>query len=113
METKVLKIVIIYYMYISIVINLYINVKCDNSVKIEKSTLCVYNSHNFIDIKSIIKNNPILLNDDTLPTIDKNIKCINSECKKSPSIKYIKYDFENMKFMYICNHCGESWTNNI
>ena len=85
-------------MYISIVIKIYIvNVKyCDNSVKIEKSTLCVYNSHNFIDIKSIIKNNPILLNDDTLPTIDKNIKCINSECKKSPSIKYIKYDFENI-----------------
>ena len=43
----------------------------------------------------------------------KNIKCINVECKKSPSIKYIKYDFENMKFMYICNHCGETWTNNI
>ena len=86
---------------------------CDNSLKIDRSNICVYNSHNFIDIKQIIKNNPILLNDNTLPEIDKNIKCINLECKKSPSIKYIKYDFENMKYMYICNHCGETWTNNI
>ncbi len=86
---------------------------CDNSVKIDKSSVCVYNSHNFVDIKSIIKNNKILLNDNTLPEIDKNIKCINPDCKKSPSIKYIKYDFENMKFMYICNHCGKTWTNNI
>ena len=102
------------YIYIDSDNNLYNKCKvCDNTTKINKSNICVYKSHNLIDTKSIIKNNKFLLSDNTLPEIDKNIKCINIECKKTPSIKYIKYDFENMKFMYICNNCGETWTNNI
>ncbi len=51
--------------------------------------------------------------DPTLPHID-SIKCKNDEC---PSVKgraksdviYIKYDNVNMKFLYICNVCGEEW----
>ena len=27
-------------------------------------------------------------------------------------IKKIKYDLENMKYIYICNHCGQKWKNN-
>ena len=46
-----------------------------------------------------------------------NIKCSNDECisvkeDKESSITYIKYDLENMKYIYICNHCGQKWKNN-
>ena len=48
-----------------------------------------------------------------------DIKCPNSECKSIvnepplPSdILYIKYNKSEMKYIYTCNHCGQSWTNN-
>ena len=34
----------------------------------------------------------------------------NTENKDS-SIKYIKHDIENMKYIYICEECGQKWTN--
>jgi len=60
----------------------------------------------------------ILLNeftrqDTTLPHT-KSIKCSREGCASNGNgterdIIYIKYDAVNMKYLYICNVCGESW----
>jgi DNA-directed RNA polymerase subunit M/transcription elongation factor TFIIS len=60
----------------------------------------------------------ILLNeftrqDATLPHV-KNIKCPRGDCGSNGGgaerdVIYIKYDPVNMKYMYICNVCGETW----
>ena len=53
--------------------------------------------------------------DPTLPRIY-NIKCCNTDCitnqensKKTPEIIYIRYDDENMKYLYICVDCDTTW----
>jgi len=60
----------------------------------------------------------ILLNeftrqDSTLPHV-KSVKCPKGDCASNGAgterdVIYIKYDAVNMKYMYICNVCGESW----
>ncbi len=60
----------------------------------------------------------ILLNeftrqDATLPHV-KNIKCPRESCASNEAgtekdVIYIKYDPVNMKYLYICNVCGEAW----
>jgi hypothetical protein len=60
----------------------------------------------------------ILLNeytrqDPTLPHV-KSIKCPKGDCASNTGgsdrdVIYIKYDPVNMKYMYICNVCGEAW----
>ena len=80
---------------------------------------CVYKSSDKIDISKILNEYTHILEDPTLPTIrNKNIKCPNSECVsivenyKESDIIYIKYDKDNMKYIYSCNYCGQKWTNN-
>ena len=55
----------------------------------------------------------------TIPYIEgnKNLKCPCEECitntSNTPSnISYIKYDEENMKYLYLCRYCGQKWKNN-
>ena len=60
----------------------------------------------------------ILLNeftrqDPTLPHL-KTMKCPRADCKSNAGgaekdVIYIKYDAENLKYLYICNVCGEHW----
>jgi len=60
----------------------------------------------------------ILLNeftrqDATLPHV-KTVKCPKGDCASNGGsverdVIYIKYDTINMKYLYICNVCGESW----
>jgi DNA-directed RNA polymerase subunit M/transcription elongation factor TFIIS len=60
----------------------------------------------------------ILLNeftrqDSTLPHL-KTMKCHREDCKSNgggaeKDVIYIKYDSENLKYLYICNVCGEYW----
>lgn len=60
----------------------------------------------------------ILLNeftrqDPTLPHV-KNVKCPKEDCASNTGgadrdTIYIKYDPVNMKYLYICNVCGEAW----
>ena len=60
----------------------------------------------------------ILLNeftrqDATLPHV-KTIKCPKEGCASNDAgaekdVIYIKYDPVNMKYLYICNVCGEAW----
>lgn len=53
--------------------------------------------------------------DPTLPRVS-NIACPNSECicnkegsDVKPEIIYIRYDNENMKYIYLCAHCDTIW----
>ena len=61
--------------------------------------------------------------DPTLPHIS-NIDCPNGDCicnkptnddmdddTVKNDIIYIRYDDINMKYIYICNHCGQKWLN--
>ena len=64
----------------------------------------------------IFLDNPYILDDPTLPRL-KNLKCINSECitnqndEINSDIIYIKYNHENLKYLYICTKCKTSWKN--
>ena len=55
---------------------------------------------------------PYIKHDPTLPRVT-NIKCPNTKCTidqgKSNEVIYIKYDSDNMKFLYYCCHCGHFW----
>lgn len=79
---------------------------------------CIF-SHDFstFDRSKIINSNKYINQDITIPFIKNNplIKCPNSECESLTSgdslIKYVKHDYENMKYTYICNYCGQKWAN--
>lgn len=84
----------------------------------------IINSNNIIYEHEITKSNDYKINnsinkytkfDPTLPSIN-NIPCPNVNC---PSIKdgkenrilFIKYDEDNIKFLYLCANCDHSWQN--
>jgi DNA-directed RNA polymerase subunit M/transcription elongation factor TFIIS len=58
--------------------------------------------------------NEFTKDDPTLPHT-KSIKCPNTQScpsrlnQKDSDTIYIKYDVPNLKFLYICNVCGEQW----
>ena len=89
---------------------------CEN--KIEYNQDLIYDNDFNIDLSESINNNKFINYDLTLPHIhNKNIKCPNEGCisikeKKLSDIIYIKYDKEDMKYIYSCNYCGQKWTNN-
>jgi DNA-directed RNA polymerase subunit M/transcription elongation factor TFIIS len=90
---------------------------CNN--KVEYSGNLIYDNDFNIDLSESINNNKFIAYDLTLPHIhSQNIKCPNSECVsivenyKESDIIYIKYDKDNMKYIYSCNYCGQKWTNN-
>lgn len=79
---------------------------------------CIYSqSFGKLDKSEIINSNKHINHDITLPFIkdNPNIKCPNEECSSNGDgeklIKYIKHDYENMKYTYICNKCGQKWCN--
>ena len=57
--------------------------------------------------------NKYLRYDPTLRRIkDPMINCPNTKCDAPESkrqVIYIKYDSKNMKYLYVCEHCGETW----
>lgn len=60
--------------------------------------------------------NKYLRFDNTLRRInDTQIKCPNQDCEtfqnteKQQQVLYIKYDSHNMKYLYVCDHCGNIW----
>lgn len=43
---------------------------------------------------------------------DPLISCPNKNCnvdEEKKQILYIKYHHQNMKYLYVCEHCGETW----
>ncbi len=55
--------------------------------------------------------------DPTLPRVT-NINCPNTECKTNtesdvkPEIIYVRYDEDNMKYLYLCSTCDTTWKTN-
>jgi len=70
-----------------------------------------------LDKSVIVNSNKYIAHDVTLPCIEGNIniKCPNVDCKKDTdadkSIKYLKHDIDSMRYTYICEACGQKWTN--
>ena len=100
--------------------------KCGNKQKIKiKNNMddqekdvqdyCIYKEH--IQETAKFENfvNKYTKYDPTLPSM-KNIKCPNVDC---PSVKvedtgdnvlYLRYDDENMKYLFMCKTCDNAWT---
>lgn len=57
--------------------------------------------------------NKYLRYDPTLRRInDAQIQCPNADCnngEKPQQVLYIKYHPQNMKYLYVCDHCGHIW----
>lgn len=55
---------------------------------------------------------PHITHDPTLPHAS-DIECINPNCgrpeDKPRDVIYVKYDRDNLKYMYHCTHCKEFW----
>ena len=81
----------------------------------EKKHLIYRDDREKLDRSEIINNNPYITHDITLPSISgNNMKCNNESCdSEETDIKYIKYDDLNMRYIYICNHCGYKWKNHL
>ena len=60
--------------------------------------------------------NKYLRFDPTLRRIrDPHINCPNSNCNSTPDnnqVIYNKYDSKNMKYLYVCETCGDTWKQN-
>ena len=86
---------------------------CSNSEEF-KGDNCIY-TYNFEEFDSsiVINQNKYITHDKTIPTIDANVnlKCPNKECTDGKKFKFINYDTENMKYIYICENCGQKWNN--
>jgi len=46
--------------------------------------------------------------DPTLPR-KTNMKCPSADCTKASDIIYLRYDDDNMKYLYICTNCDFTW----
>jgi|TARA_Y100000768_G_scaffold383372_1_gene365385 DNA-directed RNA polymerase subunit M/transcription elongation factor TFIIS len=107
------------YIYVDSESKLYHGCKaCGETSEIDSKTQLIYNNSNqsTMDNSELININPYVCHDITLPIIknNKNIKCKNELCDaEKTDIKYVKYDSVDMKFIYICQHCGSKWKNNL
>jgi len=91
---------------------------CDFS-KIENNLGCVKISETMYTEDDLLYNqniNKYLRYDQTLRRInDPLIKCPNSTCEthgdsaKQQQVLYIKYHPQHMKYLYVCDHCGNIW----
>ena len=55
--------------------------------------------------------NPLIKHDQTLPRVNNIVcpkDCTNGQ-NKEPEVIYIKYDHENMKYLYFCCNCEHFW----
>ncbi len=92
---------------------------CSSTDKFKGKSNCIHSiEYTDFDVSSIINSNKYITHDITLPEIkdNPNLKCPNPECEcntknTSTSFKYIQYDEDNMKYIYICNSCGQKWNN--
>ena len=89
---------------------------CNNKADYNKNL--IYDNDFNIDLSESINNNKYLSLDVTIPKIKNNklFKCPNDQCKsivenKPSNISYVKYDYKNIKYIYICNYCNQKWNN--
>lgn len=77
-------------------------------------SLCVLDNNYIDDNTSYTQyTTKFLKYDPTLPRVN-NIECANSSCPThhgdaEKEVIFVKYDFENMKYLYHCVHCNEFW----
>lgn len=90
---------------------------CDFS-KIDSRGGCVKISETMYTEDDLLYNqnvNKYLRYDQTLRRInDEKITCSNAECDTKTKgsdqrVLYIKYHNQNMKYFYVCDHCGNIW----
>ncbi len=92
---------------------------CGETEEFKGENNCIYSSNfNDFDVSLIINQNKYITHDNTLPTIQGNVnmKCPNTDCTTNTkdvktSFKYIKYNEDDMKYIYICETCGQKWNN--
>uniref|UniRef100_A0A6C0BVA2 DNA-directed RNA polymerase M/15kDa subunit domain-containing protein n=1 Tax=viral metagenome TaxID=1070528 RepID=A0A6C0BVA2_9ZZZZ len=86
---------------------------CGTTENFENTDNCIY-TLNFgeFDSSLYINENKFITHDLTLPSIksNTNLKCISEGCD-SESFKFINYNKEDMKYIYICEKCGQKWKN--
>jgi DNA-directed RNA polymerase subunit M/transcription elongation factor TFIIS len=88
---------------------------CNN--KVDYNEKLIYDQNFTLDLADSINSTKFINYDLTLPPIqNKNIKCPNNQCisiteNKLSDIIYIKYDKENLLYLYSCNYCSQKWTN--
>jgi len=84
--------------------------KIDNSNTAVKISETMYSEDDLLFNQHI---NKYLRFDPTLRRIkDPLITCPNKECKSdtdNQQIIYIKYHSKDMKYLYVCSECGETW----
>lgn len=89
---------------------------CNNMISSSKQgSVCVLDS-NYIDDNTNYRQyvSKYLKHDPTLPRVN-NIKCTNTNCDKDgkdDEVIIVKYDYDNMKYMYHCVHCETFWKSN-
>jgi len=85
------------------------NFQCEHNKSEDSSIFSI--DYNIDNIKKNSFINPFIYEDITLPRAE-GIKCPNENCGvaagKKPEIIYIKYDNDNMKFIYICLDCHKN-----
>jgi len=107
--------------------------KSNDTVNSESNELCVSKTH----IKKTTQSYKNIINsytklDPTLPRLT-NMKCPNAQCSSveaggeskggeskggeskggdTNEIIYIRYDNDNMKYIYLCTKCDYTWVNN-
>jgi len=76
------------------------------------ASFCVSTNYQDEAIKYSMFINPNIKHDPTLPHVN-NIPCPSKDCTKEESkendVIYMKYDPQNMKYVYFCNHCDYFW----
>ena len=90
---------------------------CKNVSEYTKDNCIHTSTFSKFDVSQTINQNKYITHDNTLPSIKGNInlKCPNVECEFNTtkdvdsSFKYIKYDVKDVKYMYICEKCGQKW----
>ena len=94
------------------------NCNYDTEFKHENTVVFKKNYSDTYQVENKIQND-YLIYDPTLPRVY-NIDCINENCvsnapeEEEPvekEIIFIKFDEDNMKYLYLCKHCKASWTN--
>ena len=85
----------------------------ENLDEIQPNNMKVY-KHSNVNKQKSIEINEYTKFDPTLPHMT-NIKCPNPECKCNKNedleqdVVYLRYDDEEMKYIYLCCHCDFQW----
>lgn len=82
---------------------------CGNEkTNLDIQDLQIYHSSNEIDFDGSHLVNEYTKYDKTLPRT-KLVTCPNAGCKKDGEILLLRYELQNLKFLFICTSCNHTW----